>query len=110
MLAYQIVHNIMLFRKGILTLSHISGHEHKKVCSFLLGLIVDLLVSSGQISSHVIRAVYMLMDFLFLAQCKYHISNTISKLENSLFRFLENKEVFIDFRMWDNFCSPSFIA
>jgi len=35
-------HKILLFTKGITTLSRISGHEHKKMCSILLGLIIDL--------------------------------------------------------------------
>src|SRR5713226_9432554 len=49
-------HNILLFTKGISSLSCISGHEHKKMCSFLLGLIVDLPVPSGQISPRLTRA------------------------------------------------------
>jgi hypothetical protein len=35
-------HKILLFTKGITMLSRVSGHEHKKMCSILLGLIVDL--------------------------------------------------------------------
>ena len=40
-------HNILLFPKGISTLSRISGHEHKKICLILLGLIVGLPVPAG---------------------------------------------------------------
>jgi len=56
----------LLFLKGIMTLSHVLGHEHKKMCSILLGLIVDLPVPSGLDSSHMVKAIHMFLDFLFL--------------------------------------------
>lgn len=60
-------HNIMLFTKGILSLSRVSGLEHKRMCSILLGLVVDLPVPGGADSTRIIRAVRALMDFLYLA-------------------------------------------
>ena len=60
-------HNIMLFAKGISNLSWISGHEHKKMCSILLGLIINLPVPGGHDSSHIVKAVHSLLDFLYIA-------------------------------------------
>ena len=40
-------HKIVLFGKGITTLSRVSGYEHKKMCCLLLGLIVDLPIPGG---------------------------------------------------------------
>ena len=61
-------HKILLFPTGITILSWVMGKEHKKICGFLLGLIVDLLVPGGMDLSHVVKAVHTLLDFLFLAQ------------------------------------------
>jgi Plavaka transposase len=47
-------HKVTIFTKGISILSHISGHRHKKMCSFLLGLIIDLPIPGGQPLSRVI--------------------------------------------------------
>jgi hypothetical protein len=46
------------------------------------------------------------MDFLYLTQYESHMSNTISKLEDSLVIFYENKDVFIDLGMCEDFCLP----
>ena len=83
-----------------------SGHEHKKMCSILLGLIINLPVPGGRDLMRLIRAVRALMDFLFLAQYESHTSDTIAELQSCLGRFHENKEVFIDLRARQNFELP----
>jgi hypothetical protein len=99
-------HNIMRFRKGITSLSRVSGLEHKRMCSILLGLVVDLPVPGGQDSTRVIRAVRALMDFLYVAQYESHTSDTISELGNCLTRFHDNKDIFIDLGIRDHFSLP----
>ncbi|KAH9049439.1 hypothetical protein EDB84DRAFT_1666988 [Lactarius hengduanensis] len=89
-------HHITLFAKGITTLSRISGKEHKSICRFLLGLIIDLAIPGGQLPSRVIRAVRALLDFVYLAQYPSHTRQTLQRLEECLARFHENKDVFID--------------
>jgi len=96
-------HNILLFTKGIAALSHISGHEHKKMCGILLGLVIDLPVPGGLDSSCLVKAVRTLLDFLFLAQFQCHTSGTLSRLEDSLVVFHNNKAVFVDLGIWENF-------
>ena len=99
-------HKIMIFTKGIATLSRVSGHEHKKMCSVLLGLIVDLPIPGGQNSSRVVKAVRALLDFLFLAQYECHTTHTLSRLQDSLSAFHDNKEVFIDLGVRKQFNFP----
>jgi hypothetical protein len=99
-------HKVMQFTKGITSLSRVSGHEHKKMCLILLGLVADLPVPGGFDSTRVIRAVRALMDFTFLAQYESHTSDTLCSLEESLARFHENKQVFIDFKVRGNFNLP----
>jgi hypothetical protein len=89
-------HHIVLFPRGITTLSRVSGKEHKNICRILLGLIVDLCLTNGSSSARILRAVRSLLDFLYLAQLPSQTSDTISRLEHSLATFHENKEVFVD--------------
>jgi hypothetical protein len=99
-------HKITIFGKGISTLSQISGHEHKKICSVLLGLIADLPIPGGQNSSHVIKAMCALLDFLFLTQYQCRTTHMISCLDDSLSAFHENKQVFLDLGAQEHFNFP----
>ena len=99
-------HDIMLFTKGITSLSRVSGLVHKKICTILLGLVVDLSVPGGQDSTRIIRAVHALMDFIYLAQYKSHTTDTISEMRDCLKKFHDNKSVFIDLGIRENFNFP----
>jgi hypothetical protein len=99
-------HNIMLFTKGISSLSRVLGLEHKRMCSILLGLVVDLPVPGGADSTRIIRAVRALMDFLYLARYESHTSDTILELRDCLTRFHDNKSIFIDLGIRENFNFP----
>ena len=89
-------HKILLFTKGIMMLSRVSGQEHKRMCAILLGLIIDLPLPGGLNSSRLIKAVCALLDFLYLAQFSSHTNETICCLQDSLAAFHDNKAIFID--------------
>jgi hypothetical protein len=99
-------HRIMIFTRGISTLSRVSGHEHKKMCSILLGLIVDLPIPGGQNPSRVVKAVRALLDFLFVAQYECHTAHTLSRLDDILSAFHDNKQVFVDLGVREHFNLP----
>jgi len=99
-------HHIVLFPRGITTLSCVLGKEHKNICRILLGLIVNLCLTNGSGSAHILRAVRSLLDFLYLAQLPLQSSDTISHLEHSLVTFYKNKEVFVDLGVRDHFNVP----
>jgi len=99
-------HQVVLFPRGITTLSRVSGKEHKNMCRVLLGLIVDLHLADGSSSARVLKAVRGLLDFLYLAQLPSQTANTISRLERSLVVFHENKDVFVDLGVRDHFNVP----
>ena len=101
-------HGITLFPKGITTLSRRSGKEHKDICRILLGLIVDLSLPGGRVSSRVIKAARALLDFLYLAQFPSHTTDTLHRLQDSLMHFHENKAVFVDLGTRDSFNIPKF--
>ena len=86
-------HHITLFIKGISWLSRVMGKEHKNMSHFLLGLVMDLLVPSGQVSPRwIIMAVHALLNFLFLAQFPSHTATTLTCLDDVLAHFHKNKE------------------
>ncbi|KAH9173192.1 hypothetical protein EDB89DRAFT_2113987 [Lactarius sanguifluus] len=99
-------HHIMTFAKGILTLSRITGLEHKHMCRILLGLIIELPLPSGGSPARVIRTARALLDFLYLAQLPSHTTETLLHLEESLARFHDNKDVFVDLGICKHFIIP----
>ncbi|KAN0130983.1 hypothetical protein V8E53_011116 [Lactarius tabidus] len=99
-------HHISIFARGISPLSRITGKEHKNMSRILLGLVLDLPVPNGQVSPRIIMTVCSLLDFLFLAQLPSHSSHTLARLEDSLSRFHNNKEVFVDLGIRDHFKIP----
>jgi hypothetical protein len=99
-------HHISMFAKGISGLSRVTGKEQKNMSWLLLGLVMDLPIPDGQVSPRIIAAVHALLDFLFLAQFPSQTTNTITHLDNSLARFHNNKDVFIDHGICDHFNLP----
>jgi hypothetical protein len=99
-------HNVFLFTKGITTLSRVSGCKHKKMCSILLVLIVDLPVPGGFDSTRIIRAAHALLDFYYLASYETHTGDTLCLLQECLAKFHKNKQVFINLEAQQNFNLP----
>ena len=99
-------HKVMLFTKGITSLSRVSGHEHKKMCCILLGLVIDLLIPGGWDSTCLVCAMCALLDFLFLAQFQCHTSDYIDQLDNALSEFHTHKAIFTDLGVWDHYNIP----
>ncbi|KAI9429265.1 hypothetical protein H4582DRAFT_1827220 [Lactarius indigo] len=99
-------HHITLFPKGITGLSRISGKEHKAMCRILIGLIVDISLPGGRVPSRVVRATRALLDFIYLAQFPSHTAQTLQRLEDSLATFHQNKDIFVDVGVRENFNIP----
>ena len=96
-------HNIRLFTKGVTTLSHISGQEHSQICRIMLGLIVGLNLPNGHSSTHLIQAVRAMLNTLYLSQYPLHSDATLTLLKEALHCFDDNKQIFIDLGIHDNF-------
>jgi hypothetical protein len=96
-------HHISIFAKGISILSRVTGKEHKNMSRLLLGLILDLPVPNGQVSPRITAAVRALLDFLYLAQFPSHSPLTLARMDDSLTRFHNNKDVFIDLGICNHF-------
>ncbi|KAH8976821.1 hypothetical protein EDB92DRAFT_2012952 [Lactarius akahatsu] len=99
-------HHVSLFPNGIASLSQISGKQHKDICRFLLGLVLNVALPGGQLPSRLIRAARALLDFVYLAQYPSHTSKTLQRLEDCLARFHENKDIFIDLGVCEHLNLP----
>jgi len=99
-------YNITLFTKGITTLSRVTGQEHKNMCRILLGLVVDLPLPEGRSPVRLIRAIRALLDFLYLAQYPSHTADTLSRLNDALSRFHDNKDILVDLGVRTHFNFP----
>ncbi|KAJ6608216.1 hypothetical protein B0H10DRAFT_2166622 [Mycena sp. CBHHK59/15] len=99
-------HNIHLFMNGISNLSRVTGEEHDQISRFLLSLVIDVQLPNGHSSSQLVAAVRGLLDFVYLAQYPMHTSKTLAHLENALQRFHDNKSIFVDLGIRDDFNLP----
>jgi hypothetical protein len=100
-------HHIVLFPEGFASYSHILGKKHKNICWILLGLIIDIhLTSNGSSAAWVVKAMHALLDFLYLAQLPSQTTDTIAHLKQSLVAFHENKDVFVGLRVRKHFNVP----
>ncbi|KAG2126251.1 uncharacterized protein EDB93DRAFT_1323762 [Suillus bovinus] len=103
-------HHIRLFTKGITTLSRVSGTKHAQICRFLLGIIIDIRLPNNLNAGRLLRAVWGLLDFVYLAQYPCHSTETLQLLDEALDLFHENKLIFIDLGIRTNFNLPKLHA
>ncbi|KAJ7495682.1 hypothetical protein B0H11DRAFT_2155917 [Mycena galericulata] len=87
-------HNIRLFMDGISNLSRVTGKEHDQISRFLLGLIIDVKLPDNLSSSKLVAAYPM------------HTSETLAHQDNALQRFHDNKLIFVDLGVRDDFNLP----
>jgi len=99
-------HNIWHFIKGITSLSRVTGQEHDQMSRILMGLVLDAPLLGGLSNARLVCAVRMLLDFLYLAQYPVHTDKTLQLLEDSLWRFHDNKSIFVDLDIRDAFNIP----
>jgi hypothetical protein len=96
--------------KGITRLTHLSGTKHIQICHFLLGIIIDIQLPGNLASSCLLKTVCGLLDFLYLAQYPCHSSETLLLLDEACALFHDNKEIFVDLRIRNNFNLPKLHA
>ncbi|KAJ7269176.1 hypothetical protein C8J57DRAFT_1066810 [Mycena rebaudengoi] len=99
-------HNIRLFMKGISNLNRVTGREHAQISRFLLGIIIDIRLPDGLSSKRLVHAVRAVLDFVYLAQYPMHTTETLDLLEGARQRFHDNKSIFVDLGVRENFNLP----
>ncbi|KAM5532219.1 hypothetical protein V8D89_014119 [Ganoderma adspersum] len=81
-----------------------TGKEHADICWFLLGLVTRLPLRSSLSPVCLVRTVHTILDFLYLTQYPAHTLTTLELLHGALRRFHQNKAIFIDLNIQDNWC------
>ncbi|KAJ7614490.1 hypothetical protein FB45DRAFT_1110243 [Roridomyces roridus] len=92
------------FRLGISLVSQWTGTEHKHMEKIFLGVL------NGAADPQVIRAVRGILDFIEYAHFELHTDDSLARLEESWFLFHNNKDVFIDKGVRQNFDIPKIHA
>jgi hypothetical protein len=76
------------------------------MCCILLGLVLNLPVPNRNVSPHLIAAVHMVLDFIYLAQFGAHSSTSLMHLESSLTHIHNNKDIFVNLKICEHFNMP----
>ena len=78
------------------------------MCRFLLGLIIDIRIANarGGTTGRLVRAVRGLLDFLYLAKYPVHTTETLDAMERALQLYHDNRQVFIDLGIRNDFNFP----
>ena len=99
-------HGIRMFRKGITSLSRVSGAEHKQICTFMIGIVTDIRLPNGASNADLLTAVRSMLDFLYQAEYPIHSDLTLDALDKALETFHQAKAVLITLGIRDHFNFP----
>ncbi|KAM6489030.1 hypothetical protein JOM56_015520 [Amanita muscaria] len=94
--------HIHIFPNGISRLFRVTGKEHNFISRIILGVVSDIRLP--------VRAVRALLDFIFLSQLPAISMQDLKYMESSLKSFHENKAIFVDLGICDNFTIPKLHA
>ncbi|KAH9974341.1 hypothetical protein BGW80DRAFT_1458404 [Lactifluus volemus] len=88
------------FSNGISFVSQWTGREHKDMQRVFVGVL------AGAVQPAILRAAVAIIDFIYYAQLHIQTSATIEALRDALVSFHDNKDVFIEAGVRDDFNFP----
>jgi hypothetical protein len=88
------------FKKGISMISQWTGTEYKNMEKVFLGVI------SGAADPALVRASRGILDFIYYAHFEQHSIASLNELEKALLMFHNNKHIFVDEGIRDDFNIP----
>ena len=98
---YPGLHHFNLnLKKGISSVSHWTGTEHKEMEKVLLGITICCVLS------HFIPVICSLVNFIYLSQLQLQTSTMLNSLESCLNTFHRHKEIIIELKIHENFNIP----
>ena len=103
-------HHIRVFSEGITSLSRVTGKEHGLIGCVLLGVIADMSLQHGFSSTRLLHAVRALLNFMYLAQLPVISTRHLTLMQRALDTFHNNKQIFIDLGIHENFNIPKLHA
>ncbi|KAI0717969.1 hypothetical protein C8Q72DRAFT_789441 [Fomitopsis betulina] len=96
---------VRIFHRGISKVTQWTGNEYHQMQKVFLPILCGI-----HDDPHVITAARALMDFIFLAHYPAHSTNTLEAMKVALRNFHDNKDVFIDLGMREDFNIPKLHA
>ncbi|KAI0726259.1 hypothetical protein C8Q72DRAFT_753967, partial [Fomitopsis betulina] len=96
---------VRIFRRGISKVTQWTGNEYRQMQKVFLPILCGI-----HDDPRVITAARALMDFIFLAHYPAHSTNTLEAMKVALRNFHDNKDVFIDLGMREDFNIPKLHA
>ena len=87
-------------------LTHVTGGEHDEMGRLLLGIIANAPTISGIASARLLRAVRGLLNFIMVSQYPIHTNDSLRLLDEALQLFHDNKSIFIDMGIRNQFNIP----
>lgn len=90
------------FRKGISLISQWTGTEYKNMEKVFLGVI------AGTVDIQIIRAVRAVVDFISYARFEVHTESSLEKMDRAWSAIHENKKIFLELGIRENFNIPKF--
>ena len=103
-------HHVRIFSEGITGLSRVTGKEHGLICCVLLSIIADMELLRGFNTTRLLHAVRAILDFLYLAQLHVITTRHLALMKRALDTFHDNKQIFIDLDIRENFKIPKLHA
>jgi hypothetical protein len=83
-----------------------SKHTRPLILYILLGIVSDIQLSQGLSPARFVKAVRAVIDFVFLSQLPAQTSDSLRALKQALQLFHDNKSIFIDLGIRENFNIP----
>jgi hypothetical protein len=90
------------FKKGISLVSQWTGNEYKNMQKVFLGVI------AGTTDEQVVKAVRAVVDFISYARFEAHTENSLEKMDKAWSVIHENKRIFLELDIRENFNIPKF--
>ncbi|KAI0074756.1 hypothetical protein K474DRAFT_1765035, partial [Panus rudis PR-1116 ss-1] len=96
---------LRIFHRGISKVTQWTGNEFRQMQKVFLPILCGV-----HDDPRVITAACALMDFIFLAHYPVHSTSTLESMKQALHTFHDNKDVFIDIGVREDFNIPKFHA
>ncbi|KAH9983681.1 hypothetical protein BJV77DRAFT_1062367 [Russula vinacea] len=90
------------FNKGISLVSQWTGNKYKNMEKIFLGVI------AGTMDEWVIQAVQAVVDFISYARFEVHTENSLERIDRAWSAIHENKKIFLELHIHENFNIPKF--
>lgn len=103
-------HHIRVFARGISSLSRVTGKEHALMGSVILGVIADMGLLLELNATRLLHALRALLDFMYLAQLPTITIHHLALMKTALGTFHDNKQIFIDLGIREQFNLPKLHA